>query len=241
MKSPHEGHRERLKKRFLENGLDSFEPHNILELLLFYSIPRKDTNEIAHDLLDKFGSLSAVFNADIDELVKIDGVKENTATFIKLIPQLLRQYELDLAKNVTTYDTVDKIGRFFKSLYIGETREAVYIMLLNNRFEKLAVKKLHEGSVNSTQISVRKIVEEVTRCNASMVVLAHNHPSGFKTPSYEDIDTTSMLSSTLEKIDILLLEHFLIADETYTPIIRNTFSNSIVSDVQRDFYQKSYE
>lgn len=239
MKSPHEGHRERLKKRFLENGLDSFEDHNILELLLFFSIPRKDTNEIAHALIDRFGSLSAVFDADMDELVKVDGVKDNTATLIKLIPQISRQYQLDCLKQEKSFDTIDKIGNYFKSLYLSESKEVVYLMVLNNRFEKLSVKKLHEGSVNSVQISARKIVDEVAKYNAPMVVIAHNHPTGFSSPSFDDVETTSNLMSTLEKIDIIMLEHILVANGEYTPIIKNTLSHAVTSEAQMEFFKKS--
>lgn len=107
---PHEGHRERLKNRFLTSSLDNFEPHNILELLLFYSIPRQDTNEIAHALLDRFGSLKGVFDADFSELIKIKGIKENSATLIKLIPQISRAYMFEEINKEKIFDHIDKVG-----------------------------------------------------------------------------------------------------------------------------------
>ncbi len=234
----HEGHRERLKGRFLSEGLESFEIHNILELLLFYSIPRKDTNEIAHELLDRFGSLAGVFDASFDELITVDGVKENTATFLKLIPQVAKKYMLSEHNDQELFDTADKIGRFFRDLYIGETKEAVYALFLNNRYEKLGVKKIFTGSVNSSHISTRSIVDEVVRLDASMVVLAHNHPNGRITPSSEDIDTTNTLLSTLRALDICLLEHFLIANNEYVPIMFYTSSTSTLQD-QQEFLRKN--
>ncbi|MBO5212198.1 MAG: hypothetical protein J6B60_01525 [Clostridia bacterium] len=234
----HEGHRERLKGRFLSEGLESFETHNILELLLFYSIPRKDTNEIAHELLDRFGSLAGVFDASFDELITVDGVKENTATFLKLIPQVAKKYMLSEHNDQELFDTADKIGRFFRDLYIGETKEVVYALFLNNRYEKLGVKKIFTGSVNSSHISTRSIVDEVVRLDASMVVLAHNHPNGRITPSSEDIDTTNTLLSTLRTLDICLLEHFLIANNEYVPIMFYTSSTNILQD-QQEFLRKN--
>ena len=152
----HDGHRERLKKRFLSSP-DSFEDHELLELILFYSIPRKDTNEIAHDLLNHFGSLKGVFDADFSELIKIKGIKENSATLIKLIPQISRAYLLDKVSDDNLYDRADKIGEYLTSLYVGETVETVYILLLDNSYHLLNTVKLIEGNVNSAVITPKKI------------------------------------------------------------------------------------
>ena len=154
----HEGHRGRLKERFLEQGIDSFEPHNILELLLFYSIPRKDTNEIAHELLKSFGTLKGVFDADFNDLIKVDGIKENSATLLKLIPAIARAYATDKYSSNYVFDTAEKAGEFFLDKYVGEKNEIIYLLLLNNKFEMLDLVKLHEGSVNSAQISPRRVV-----------------------------------------------------------------------------------
>ena len=106
----HEGHRQRLKNRFIETGFQGFEPHNILELLLFYSIPRKDTNVIAHNLLNRFGSLKNVFNASFEDLIQVEGIKENSATLIKMVPLIAKEYvDSSLPKN-PTFDTANKIG-----------------------------------------------------------------------------------------------------------------------------------
>ena len=162
---PHEGHRERLKNRFLSDGLKGFEKHNILELLLFYSIPRQDTNEIAHDLLDKFGSLKGVFDADFNELIKVKGIKENSATLIKLIPQLAQAYiSEDCDDEEMIFDHADKIGSFLTKKYIGETKEVVYLMILDNKFRLIKLVKLAEGSVNSSRIEPRNVAEIVFAC-----------------------------------------------------------------------------
>lgn len=221
-KNVHEGHRQRLKNKFLENGFQGFEPHNILELLLFYSIPRKDTNEIAHNLLNHFGSLKNVFNASFNDLIQVEGIKENSATLIKMVPLIAKEYvNSSLSKNAI-FDTANSIGEYFINKYMGERHEIVYIMLLSNKFELLAVEKIHEGSVSSAHVSTRKILESVLRYNASMVVLAHNHPEGTVCPSMADIGTTGAMMTALEACEVKLLEHFIIAGNEFCPIIHNT-------------------
>lgn len=221
-KSIHDGHRQRLKNKFIENGFVGFEPHNILELLLFYSIPRKDTNEIAHNLLNHFGSLKKVFSADFEELIKVEGIKESSATLIKMIPKIAQEYvALDL-ESVPVFDTANKIGQYFVNKYMDEKNEIVYAMLLNNKFELLSVDKIHEGSVNSAMVSMRKVLESVVRHNASMLILAHNHPNGSVCPSIEDIDTTSDLMTLFHAFGINLIEHFVVSGTEFCPIVHNT-------------------
>lgn len=219
----HEGHRQRLKNRFLKDGsFDNFEPHNILEMLLFYSIPRKDTNEIAHNLLKRFGSIKNVLDASFDELVKVSGISENSATLIKILPQIARIYATHTVAEDRIFDSVDKIGDFFVSQYMGEKNEVVYLMLLANNFELIALEKIHEGDVNSSFVTPRKISDLVTKHNAAMIVLAHNHPNGIGYPSMNDIETTSHLLSLLNSFDINLIEHFVVGGNTFYPLISST-------------------
>lgn len=241
MKEPnvHEGHRNRLKERFLDQGIDSFEPHNVLELLLFYSIPRKDTNEIAHDLLKSFGSLKGVFDADFNDLIKVDGVKENSATLLKLIPAIARVYATNKYSSGYVFDKAEKVGEFFLDKYIGEKNEIVYLLLLNNRYEMIDVVKVHEGSVNSAQISARKIIDLVVKHNASMIVLAHNHPDGNAFPSMEDIETTVELMTLFERVDVRLLEHYVVSRNDYYTIIHSTETLKGHSKDNRDFFRRS--
>lgn len=238
MKTPvsHEGHRQRLKNRFLEHGLESFEKHNILELLLFYSIPQKDTNDLAHTLLDHFGTLRGVFEADFSELIKIPGIKENTATLIKLIPELAREYMFEEVSEDKVFDTADKLGKYFIRKYIGEVDEVVYLMLLDNGFKLLNVSKIHEGSVNSAKISPRKIMNQVIKHNASMAVVAHNHPNGLAVPSMEDVNTTYNLRHVLENYEVKLIEHILVGGNEYFPIIHETHH----SDMKYEEHEKLY-
>ncbi len=238
-KNIHEGHRVRLKNKFLQNGFEGFDPHNILELLLFYSIPRKDTNEIAHDLLNHFGSLKNVFNAEFEDLLTVKGISENSATLIKMIPKIAQEYMTDCLKEGVLFDTADKIGKFFVNKYLGEKNEIVYAMLLSNNFELISVEKIHEGTVNSANIPSRKIVDAVIKHHASMVVLAHNHPNGNVCPSVEDMNTTAELMSLLESLEIKLIEHFIIAGNEYAPVIHNTGSLNIRSCEKKPSFKSS--
>lgn len=235
----HEGHRNRLKNRFLEQGIDNFQPHNILELLLFYSIPRRDTNEIAHNLLESFGTLKGVFDADFNDLIKVDGVKENSATLLKLIPEIARAYATNKYSSNYIFDTAEKVGEFFLDKYIGEKNEIIYLLLLNNRYEMLDIVKLHEGSVNSAQISPRKIVDLVVKHNASMIILAHNHPDGTAYPSMEDIETTVELMETFRLVDVRLIEHYVVSNNDYFTIIHSTESLKQSNKDNRDFFRRT--
>lgn len=130
----HSGHRERMRKRFLATGFDSFADHEILEVLLYYSIPRIDTNELAHRILDHFGSLSAVFDAEPEEIVKIKGVSDNTAVLIKMIPSLMRVYLADKQDKHPTLDTPDKVGMYLAEQFVGRTNEVVCSSVWTARF-----------------------------------------------------------------------------------------------------------
>lgn len=215
----HEQHRERLKARFLRDGLEGFEPHNVIELLLFYSVPRRDTNPIAHRLIDRFGSVAGVLEADYDELIKVDGVGEHSASLIKLIPMLARRYMSEINFEDGCLDTAQKLGDFFVSKYLGETSETVYALFLSSSYNVLGCELLHRGSVNSSFITSRALIENALSYNASMVVLAHNHPGGVAVPSSDDIRTTVTMSEALSVVDVRLIEHFIIAGNRYMPVL----------------------
>ena len=129
----HEGHRERMKNKLLEQGLDVFDDHTVLELLLFYSMPRKDTNPLAHEIMNKFGSLQAVFEAPAEELSKINGIGENTVTLLKLIPEVSRRYAIDKNRFDNILDSTKKAGEFLVSRYMYERDEVVYVICLDSK------------------------------------------------------------------------------------------------------------
>jgi DNA repair protein RadC len=188
--------------------------------LLFYSIPQKDTNETAHKLIERFGSLSAVFDAPFSELIKIEGVKEHSATLIKLIPELAKRYVSETGSFSGTFlPTVDDVGKYFKSKYIGVTKETVYLLLLDNKYKVIDCIKIHEGSVNSSAITMRKLIEAAIETKASFAVLAHNHPGGIALPSSDDIFTTRETARAFTLIGVDFLAHILVAGDKYIDIL----------------------
>lgn len=208
----HDGHRKRLVQRFLEEGLDSFEPHNILEMLLFYAIPRKDTNELAHRLIDTFGSLNGVFDAPFEALIQVEGVGENTAALLKLMPQLTRTYFSNNREEVIL-DSADKAAAYFVPHFIGRTEEVVQMVCVDAKSRVIAHQIIHWGSVNVAEANIRKIANVALHNNAVGVILAHNHPGGIALPSPEDIATTRTVKAALQPMGILLMDHIIVAGE----------------------------
>ncbi|MEG2074707.1 MAG: JAB domain-containing protein [Angelakisella sp.] len=233
--SIHQGHRERLKKRFRQQGIASFDIHNVLELLLFYAIPIKDTNEEAHLLLETFGSFVNVFDAPYEDLVKVRGISENSATLIKLIPQLCQMYyELKVEDAPPDSDNIaEYLGKRLVGKYIGEVNEVAYLICLDNRLRILFFGKLGEGTNDSVSILTRKIVEISIRCNASSVILAHNHPSGLAMPSRRDRETTKQLYYALAGVSIKLLDHIIVARGEYSSMAAGGMLSPSMMDAMR--------
>lgn len=214
----HNGHRKRLRDIFCKKGIDALSDVNILELLLFYSIPRADTNPIAHSLLEKFGSLSAVFDADYQQLLKVEGIGESSAMLIKFIPQLARAYLDDKYAEGQVLDTAEKAGEFLLPKYVDKINEVVYMICLDNKAKLINCKLVFEGSINSAQISVRKIVEQAVISNASSVIISHNHPAGLALPSGEDIATTKKIREALALVSIHLQDHIIVAQHDFVSL-----------------------
>ena len=211
----HEGHRERKKDQFRLHGLDAFAEHEALELLLYYAIPRRDTNPVAHALLDRFGSLEKVLAAPIEELEKVPGVGPSAALLIKLVPQITSKARRCAAANEKVLDTTERIGAFFVEQFTAETNEVMYQLCLDAKGRMLSCLKLGEGDAGSVAPNVRKIVENALRYNAVLVALAHNHPSGVALPSDADIVATGRIREALDTVDIRLVDHIIVADDDY--------------------------
>ena len=219
--SIHMGHRERLKQRFLEEGLDNFTDIQVLEMLLFYAIPRSDTNPIAHALLDRFGSLAQVLEADVEELKKVPGIKDHAATLLALVIDLCRYYQVNSSRQTEILTTLDACGKYLVPRFFGRTKETIFLLCLDAKCKVLCCKEIGEGSVNTASISVRKVVETALAANATTVVLAHNHPSGIAVPSNEDIQTTRRIAAALSAVEIHLADHIVVADGDYVSMVQS--------------------
>lgn len=214
-KSIHDGHRKRLKERFLVYGMDSFADHNVLELVLFFGIPRQDVNPIAHHLINQFGSLAGVLDAPIEELMKIEGISWNVAILLKMIPQLSRRYQISLTGKNCVLDSAQRAGDYLMPWFSSEREEAVYMICLDAKRKVLNCGCLCHGGLNAASVDVRRIVERALRHNASGVILAHNHPSGVALPSYTDIDTTRKIAAALQTVHVDLIDHIVLADDDF--------------------------
>ena len=217
----HEGHRQRLKDRFRKEGLDGFTDIQTLELLLFFAIPRRDTNPIAHELLERFGTLHQVLEAPAHELEKVEGIGEQASTLISLIRQLARSYSVSHASVEKILNTTSKCGEYVKPFFLGKRDETVYILCLDAKCKVLGCREVGKGSVNSASLSVRKIVEMALALNASSVVLAHNHPSGLAIPSNEDVVTTRRVAMALNTVGIFMADHIIVADDDFVSLAQS--------------------
>lgn len=211
----HTGHRQRMKRRFLEYGLENFDDVNVLELLLFFTKPQGDTNPLAHALLDRFGSLNAVLEAGPEELMKVDGIKENAATLLRLIPAISRRYLIGKTPQGEPMDTVAAAGRYLLPYFAYEKDEVVYTLLLDARRRLISCQEVGRGVVNAAEIRARQLVSLVLEKNASYVILAHNHLSGVLVPSREDDLTTRQLRSALNLVGVELCDHLIICGSEY--------------------------
>ena len=216
--SVHEGHRERMRRQMKTSGMDSLSDVQVLEVALYYAIARRDTNEIAHALLRRFGSLSGVLEAPRAELLKIDGVGESAADLLLLFIQMERRHFMDRAGRQTILDTTYKCAQYLMPRFIGEQEEVVYLLCLDAKCKALDCSLIHRGAVNMTAISVRKIVKAALDHNATSVVVAHNHPSGLALPSREDRATTLALKAALDAVDVVLVDHVIVADEDFVSL-----------------------
>lgn len=219
----HDGHRDHMRKRFLENGLSGFADHEVLELLLYYAIPRRDTNPIAHALMDRFGSLNAVLTAPLEILKQVDGIGENAAILLRLASLAVQKARLEEAEHELALSDRKKIGAYLLELFSQERNEAVYQLCLDQKGKLLACKRLGEGSSSAVNLDIRKLVENALLTTASYVILAHNHPSGIALPSQEDKNTTDRAKAALAAIRVILEDHIIVADNDYVSLAQSGY------------------
>ena len=230
----HEGHRQRLRRKYLEIGADKMKTHELLELFLFFAISRKDTNEIANKLLDTFGSLSAIFNASYDNLKNIEGIGDNASLLIKLFKDLFDVYNNNIDNNYDNngiiLENTEDAGSFLLTKYGIQKKEIVVLLCLDEKRKLLSSTIIFEGSVNSVQVNIRKMLEQIIHNNAFYVIISHNHPSGLAIPSQKDIETTQKLCRTLNDVNVVLLDHIIIVEHDFVSMAQsNIIKNKINS------------
>ena len=220
--NPHEGHRSRMRKMVAENGFSSLLPHQALEFLLFYGIPRKDTNEIAHELLRRFGSFEQVINADISSLLQVKGMTYNAAQLLHILPDAFSYY------HKCTLSTKIILGPetllpYLKSLFIDREDECMYLICMGARRQLLHADLLSDGSYDSVQVSLKRIVDLAIKHDAKHLILAHNHPSDNIQPSYADSVSTTKLRDALYSLEIDLMDHIIVGRTAYYSFYLNNW------------------
>lgn len=208
----HKNHRQRVRSRYLAEGIKSMADHNIVELLLFYGVPYKDTNGIAHELVERFGDLNGILDAPVEELEKVAGVGENAAALIHLVRDIALKYSENRLTDKAVLGTEERISSFLTMKYAGETREIVYMLFVDPHGRVARCVKVCEGSPESVNVDNRTIIEAAVRFDASDIILAHNHPNGFAVPSTADVRATREVIPLLKAINVNLIDHMIIAD-----------------------------
>ncbi len=216
----HGGHRRRINEKCNLMGFEFLEEHEQLERILFAVIPRGNTNEIAHRLLDRFGSIYGVLSAEADNLEEIDGVGKRTAEYLSDLLPLLGVVERSIMKDksIVVLDAEDKIGEYAKTLFYDKSVENLYMVCLNSGNQVIRFDKISEGIHTSTDISVHKIVKTAVSAEASSVILAHNHPGGALEPSFQDCVLTREIDAALNVIGVKLKAHIIVAGGRWNAI-----------------------
>ncbi len=214
------GHRQRVRNTYLNNGFDSMPDHNVLELILFYAIPQKDVKPLAYDLINHFGSFNNVINADIDELMKVKGVKENTAVLISLFNKVNLRVSQNRA-NMESY-SFESLAEYASQMLKDYKHEVIMIVSFDNNRKIINSHIRDKGSVNRAGITKKEIAEIILRDDASSIAIAHNHPDGDPTPSGADISMTQELGTFLRQFNVSLVDHIIVGENAETLSLKTT-------------------
>ena len=211
-KNRHTGHRERMKAEFLARGLEGWPDHRVLELLLFYTIPQGDVNDLAHELVERFGSLAGVLDASVEELKKVKGVGDHTAVFLRMLPAVLGRYQGARTRLSAIINSPEEAYAWLEPYYFGARNEMVYVLCMDGKRQVLGVRKVAEGSIEMAEVNTRRIAEEAIGLRAAQIYVAHNHVSNLAIPSQADWLTTDTLRGALRPIGIELIDHLVFVD-----------------------------
>ncbi len=233
-KNLHESHRQRLKARFLKEGLSSFEEHQVLEMALFYALPRKDTNPVAHLLLERFGSIAGVLNAPLAELLKVKGIGESAALFLKMQHGLLLRYQSNYNDKKINLSSHKSCIEFIEQKMKYLNHEEFHLMCLDSSLKLIKYIPMFKGTVNAASINLRELTSSILLLDGSAAVIAHNHPSGVAYPSQEDMEITEVLLTALKYQDIELLDHIIVTSKGHYSML----SDNKISELKNKINNK---
>ena len=220
-KNIHKGHREKVKQRYYESGLSSMPDHNIIELLLFFGIPQKDTNPIAHELMDRFGSFSGVLEASVTELKSVKGMTESAACLLTLFLPVYKRYVSDLTKKKMQFKNAKEIADYLRPLYLDTNNERIYALCFDLQDRLIACRVVSDGDIDSSVLDIRKLASIVLEVRAKKVVLSHNHPNGTLVPSEGDVKVTKLAFNLLDLLKVQLTDHIIVTDSSYFSMVKS--------------------
>lgn len=226
--SLHKNHRKRLRKELIEQSFDdNISDHKVMEALLFYGVPQKDTNNMAHELINKFGSIHGILEANPNDLFQVKGMTERAVTLIKLILPLSRRYHIDKYKGRYKFNSVDEIGDYIKKKHYGYREEVFMVTTFTGEGAKISTDIINKGDMTSVAMSIKSIVQCVLKHNAPYAVISHNHVGGTALPSREDLEMTRTLNHTLHQMNVRLLDHIIVAADDYVSLAQSKEYRSI--------------
>lgn len=208
-------HRNRIKEKYKKAKFSGWHDYEILEFVLFFTIPRKDTKPLAKELISKFGSLEGALNADENKLKAIKGISKHTAIFLNMLKEIAVHY---MKKNMQNKDLIscpESVVNFLKTYFKGSHNEEFHALFLDSGNRLINVEMLQDGVVNQSVVFPRKVVESALNNHSTGVIIAHNHPGGTLSPSNEDLKATSMIKNALKTVDVVLYDHILIGNNEY--------------------------
>jgi DNA repair protein RadC len=211
----HSGHRERVKSTYLKFGPEVFDDYQLLELFLFYSNPRSDVNPLAHQLMERFGSLPAVLSASVEDLCSMDGIGQHTAISLRLVSDLTQRCQQVRTAQRSTITSPEDAADYLSPFFFGAKTEQVYLICLDSQGRLQQCRKLTNGTPNSAVFDLRKTTAAALSDGTTGVILAHNHLSGSTEPSQADLDATRRVAAGLHAIQVQLLDHLILADEDF--------------------------
>ena len=241
----HDGHRERMREKYLRFGEEAFSDHELIEMLLFHSVPRSNTNDTAHLLLDRFDSPEKLFSADLSSLQSVEGVGERSAMLLSIVGALHKRCKKKKISSKIRFLDLESVGNFFAERFSGSTKEIVEAMYLDSKMRLIDVTTIAEGSIGEVAFTPSKIVRDAIIKDASAVILAHNHPGGVSAASLADKNISIVLESSLASVEIPLIEHIIVSEVGFAPILMykpHTARANITARIfGEDFFKKFYK
>ncbi len=229
----HENHRDRMRERILAEGVTNLQEHEVLEYLLYPYIPRKDTNPIAHELINKFGSLSSVLDSTPQMLVQVPNMTQKAAEFLVSLPGVFKKYNLSKYGPKPNLSTYSRVKEYCKTLLSDLNSEAVYMLAVDNKGSLIEKSEIGQGGISDCRIATRKMVMMCHNLSAPNIYITHNHPSGTALPSVKDMEFTKWAAASLEMMGVRLVDHIIVAREN----VYSFAQNGKLDDFRDKYYQ----